>query len=432
MTLENELEPPVEEINSLPRSSLSISQKLLKTWQSISHAGLAEIAFRIGTHTLLIAMILLIAWGMREFYLLARLGANYPENAPGQSNTMSQFGIFEQTIELSDAAKRDEKASSLAMVPASSLPVELPSIGQNTTGEIDVADDGIPRLAQIHTDVPSRPREEVITYTVKLGDTLFGIAKQYGLKPETILWANQTTLADNPHNLQPGQELNILPVDGAYHRWSTGDGLNGVAKFYSVKPEDIIDFPGNHLDRAQIGDWSNPKIDPGSWLVIPGGRREFVSWSAPYIPRDNPALAKVLGPGACDTVVGGGAVGSGNFIWPTDNHYLSGYDYEPGANHPGIDIAADEGNPIYAPDSGVVVYAGWNNWGYGNVVVINHGNGWQTLFAHLSTFYVSCGQSVFQGNVIAAVGSTGKADGAHLHFEMMYNGVRVNPHEYIT
>jgi murein DD-endopeptidase MepM/ murein hydrolase activator NlpD len=309
--------------------------------------------------------------------------------------------------------------------------VELPAFDPQPVNEKSVVDRGIPRLAQLHTDVPSRPREEVITYTVKLGDTLFDIAGQYGLKPETILWANQPILADNPHNLQPGQVLNILPVDGAYHRWSIGDGLNGVAKFFNVKPEDIVNFPGNHLDPVQIGDWSNPKIEAGVWLVIPGGRREFVSWSAPYIPRDNPALAKVLGPGACETVVGGGALGSGTFIWPADKHYLSGYDYVPDANHPGIDIAGDEGSPVYAPDSGVVVYAGWNNWGYGNVVVINHGNGWQTLFAHLSAFYVSCGQSVYQGDVIAAIGSTGKADGAHLHFEMMYDGVRVNPHEYM-
>jgi murein DD-endopeptidase MepM/ murein hydrolase activator NlpD len=421
------------EIQSPPVSHSSASQKFLGIWEAISHAGLAEITYRLGTHTVLVALILLVAWGLREFYLLASLNATNPLNAPDRSNTASRLRTLGQTIELSENSLSDVYGSPLSGdIPVPDLPVELPSFGTNLAGDTSVVEYGIPRFAQIHTDIPSHPRGEVITYTVKLGDTLFGIAKQFGLKPETILWSNQPILGDNPHNLQPGQELNILPVDGAYHRWSTGDGLNGVAKFFGVEPADIIDFSGNHLDPAQIGDWSNPKIEAGSWLVIPGGRREFVSWSAPYIPRDNPALAKVLGPGACDTVVGGGALGSGNFIWPTDNHFLSGYDYEPDANHPGIDIAGDEGNPVYAPDNGVVVYAGWNNWGYGNVVVINHGNGWQTLFAHLSSYYVSCGQSVYQGNAIGAVGSTGKADGAHLHFEMMYNGVRVNPHEYIT
>jgi murein DD-endopeptidase MepM/ murein hydrolase activator NlpD len=286
------------------------------------------------------------------------------------------------------------------------------------------------RLARLHTDVPSRPREEVITYTVKAGDTLFGIAEQFGLKPETVLWANQLALGDNPHNLRPGQGLNILPVNGTYHRWSTGDGLNGVAKFFNVQPEDIIAFPANHLNPETIGDWSNPNIEPGTWLVIPGGRREFVSWSAPDIPRDNPGIAKVLGPGACDAVVNG-AIGNGLFVWPANNHFLSGYGYDPAANHPAIDIDGNEGDPVYAADSGVVVYAGWNSWGYGNVVVINHGNGWQTLYAHLNTYYVSCGQSVIQGGVIGAIGATGNASGAHLHFEMMYNGAKVNPMDYV-
>jgi murein DD-endopeptidase MepM/ murein hydrolase activator NlpD len=431
MNRKKEHEIPVEECKSLPGRTLNLSTILTKAWLKISHANLAGITSRLGAHTLLIALILLLAWGLKEFYLLSDPNGFYLGKIHSPSNTVGQLAILDQPSVIAIPTKQERQLSSLGIEPGSSLSVEMPNFGQDSDGGIDNEIDGIPRLAQIHTDVPSRPREEVITYTVKLGDTLFGIAKQYGLRPETILWANQTTLADNPHNLNPGQQLNILPVDGAYHRWSAGDGLNGVAKFYNVKPEEIIDFPGNHLDQNQIGDWSNPKIEPGSWLVIPGGSRAFVSWSAPFIPRDNPAIAKVLGPGACETVVGGGAAGTGSLIWPTDDHYLSGYDYEPGANHPGIDIAGDEGDPIYAADNGVVVYAGWNDWGFGNVVVINHGNGWQTLYAHLSVFYVSCGQSVFQGNVIGAIGSTGKADGAHLHFEMMYNGVRVDPHEFI-
>ena len=79
----------------------------------------------------------------------------------------------------------------------------------------------------------------------------------------------------------------------------------------------------------------------------------------------------------------------------------------------------------------MVVYAGWNNWGYGNVVVINHGNSWQTLYAHLSAISVGCGQSVFQGSVIGAIGSTGNSTGSHLHFEMMHAGGKVNPWDYL-
>ena len=239
MTFKDEFKTPNKEGNSLSEKPPSISQRLLRVWQSISHAGLAEITFRLGTHTLLIALILLMAWGLQQFYLLARSNGAYLGNNPNQSNPWDRFNISDQAITQSDAEESNGRSSSLAVIPYSDLPVDMPEFWQGNVNETGDEFDGIPRFAQIHTDVPSRPREEVITYTVKLGDTLFGIAKQYGLKPETILWANQTTLADNPHNLKPGQQLSILPVDGAYHRWSTGDGLNGVAKFFGVNPKDI-------------------------------------------------------------------------------------------------------------------------------------------------------------------------------------------------
>ena len=86
-----------------------------------------------------------------------------------------------------------------------------------------------------------------------------------------------------PHRLSPGQELFILPVNGTYHKWSEGEGLNGVARGYNVTPEDIINWSGNHLDPNALGDWSNPNIEPGTMLVVPGGHRAFVTWSAPRI-----------------------------------------------------------------------------------------------------------------------------------------------------
>ena len=90
----------------------------------------------------------------------------------------------------------------------------------------------------------------VVKYTVQEGDTLFGIAEKFGLKPETILWGNYYVLLDDPHALKPGQELNILPVNGTYHEWQQGEGLNGVAKYYGVTPEDIINYPANNLDAC--------------------------------------------------------------------------------------------------------------------------------------------------------------------------------------
>jgi murein DD-endopeptidase MepM/ murein hydrolase activator NlpD len=292
---------------------------------------------------------------------------------------------------------------------------------------VNPASAGIARQANIHTSIPTRPRQEISKYTVQEGDTVSGIAQKFGLEPESILWGNYNVLLDDPHSLKPGQELTILPVDGTYYEWQDGDGLNGVAKFFGVKTEDILNFPGNHLDPGKVGDYSHPNIEPGTWLIVPGGTRQFISWSAPLgVTRTDPAYARVLGPGVCDPV-SGGAIGYGTFVWPANKHYLSGFDYTPKVNHYGIDIAGNLGEGAYATDAGVVVYAGWNNYGYGNMVMIDHGDGFQSLYAHLSEIYVGCGQSVGQGDPIGAIGSTGHSSGAHLHFEIMTATFKINP-----
>jgi hypothetical protein len=256
---------------------------------------------------------------------------------------------------------------------------------------------------------------------------VFGIAQQFGLQPETVLWGNYNVLLDNPHSLKPGQELLILPSDGVYWQWLAANkgGLSGFAKFFGASVEDILNSPTNNLDPDAVGDVNAPNIPDGTWLFVPGGRRELISWSAPLgVTRENPASARVLGPGACDPI-SGGAVGFGAFIWPSNKHFLSGYDYSP--VHRGIDIAGEEGEGTYATDAGVIVYAGWNNYGYGNMVMIDHGNGFQSLYAHLSAFNVGCGQSVGQGDVIGAIGTTGASSGSHLHFEILSASTKINP-----
>ncbi|HDD55579.1 MAG TPA: LysM peptidoglycan-binding domain-containing protein [Chloroflexi bacterium] len=287
---------------------------------------------------------------------------------------------------------------------------------------------GIHRAAVIHTIIPTRARVEVITYTVEYGDSLFAIAENFGLKPETILWGNFETLADNPHMLQPDQKLNILPVNGTYHKWREGESLYKVAEYYGVDPLDIVQYPGNHLDIYDF-DLDNPSFENGQMLIVPGGERELVDYGPPAITRDNPAIAATYGPGHCGTIYTG-SVGVGIFLWPTTERWLSGYPYNPPI-HPAIDIAGSLGNPVWASDNGVVVYSGWSNYGYGNLVVIDHGGGWQTLYAHLNTINVGCGQSVNQGELIGGLGTTGRSSGPHLHFEMIYMGVKVNPWDFL-
>ncbi|HMN60635.1 MAG TPA: peptidoglycan DD-metalloendopeptidase family protein [Anaerolinea sp.] len=367
-------------------------------WDSVLRLGLGEIALRVGTVVASIALILLVVWVMGSFYLTGKV-----ENS-------------NQTAAMAAALP--------SPTPTVVQPTFTPPQGYAFAG-------GIPRLAQIHTTRPEKPRFEIDTYEVQSGDSVFGIATKFGLQPQTILWGNFDTLADDPHRLSPGQKLNILPEDGVLYRWNAGDGLNGVAKFFGVSVDSIIDWPGNNLDRSKLGDLSNPNITPDTRLFIPGGTRAFISWSAPLISRTDPAAAKIFGPGYCGQQYDG-YIGQGTFVWPTTEKFLSGYDFSPATNHWGIDIAGAMGNPIYAADSGVVVYSGWNDWGYGNVVVIDHGNGWQTLYAHMSQIYATCGASVSQGVAIGAMGSTGRSSGPHLHFELMNaSGVRVNPWNYL-
>jgi murein DD-endopeptidase MepM/ murein hydrolase activator NlpD len=329
------------------------------------------------------------------------------------------------TPEQDASAANPTKANVEPTVDISS--VELPEL---TAGESYT--EGISRNNELETILPSLSRWQISTYTVQEGDTLSGIAETYRLNPSSILWANTNILGDNPHSIKAGQVLNILPVDGAYYQWHQGDGLNGVANYFKVNPEDIINWKGNDLTPETIGDYAFPNIEPGTWLIIPNGEREFINWSAPKISRDDPAAAKIYGPGYCGSV-SDGAIGNGAFIWPTTMTFLSGYDYTPETNHWGIDVACHLGNPIYAIDSGVVVYAGWNDHGYGNVVVIDHGNGWQSLYAHLDVVWTTCGASVETGVQVANCGTTGNSTGPHLHFELMNaSGYRVNPWSYIS
>jgi murein DD-endopeptidase MepM/ murein hydrolase activator NlpD len=350
---------------------------------------------KAGTGVTLITLILLVLWIMSRFYLTGEIASN-------------------ESVVL---AAPQPTPTPVINPPAFILP-------PNNIGAYYGF--GIVRLAELATLHPAQPRFDVIIYEVQKGDTLFGIAEKYNLKPETILWGNYNTLADQPNRLKPGQKLTILPVNGVYYEWHAGDGLNGVSEYFGVKPEDIINWPGNHLSTASVGDFARPDIAPNTFLVVPGGRREFITWSAPRISRDNPAVARVLGPGACDGAWDG-PVGNGTFIWPTGNHWLSGFDYSPETNHYGIDLGGKLGDPIYASDNGVVVYSGWNDWGYGNMVVIDHGSGWQSLYAHLSSFNVACGAAVYQGGVIGGMGSTGNSSGPHLHFELRVESSRVNP-----
>lgn len=307
------------------------------------------------------------------------------------------------------------------VTPLSGAAQAFPTLAPLPVGQAEPAT--VTRLAMLDTDIPTRARATIEKYVVQKGDTVFGIAAKYNIKPDTILWGNPE-LVDNVTLLRPGKELNILPIDGALRVVQAGDTLEKIAKVYHGSLDEIITFSGNDLDPT------DPQIVDGQPIIIPGGWRDTVTWSLPVVSRSTSGASSSGEPGSCAGPFFGPS-GTYTFIWPANNHYLSGWDYSP-STHPGIDIAAGLGAPIYASDSGVVVFSGWSTRGYGNLIIVDHGNGWQTAYAHLSQINAGCGAGVGQGQLVGLSGSTGNSTGAHLHFEMRsVDYGRVNPWLYL-
>lgn len=314
------------------------------------------------------------------------------------------------------------------------LPGHEPSVGLPVAPVVSSGVAALGRQLQLKTNIPAdRHDSQPTTYRVLRGDALFSIAKQFDLKPETILFANQDTLYDNPGNLQPGMELVVPPVDGVYYKWEEGDTIESVAKKFkadlngdkSIDDKDveilsdaIVNFPGNGIDLT------DPQIAPDTLVMVPGGQRELVAWLefVPTTDRTGSTTAtSELGGSGCS----GGPIGVPG-IWPTNGpHTLSGNDYSP--KHLGIDITASTSTAVLASGDGVVVFAGFSSYGYGNVVQIDHGNGFATIYAHLSQLNVSQCEAVYGGQVIGMAGSTGNSTGVHLHFEVRKGGVNLNP-----
>lgn len=251
------------------------------------------------------------------------------------------------------------------------------------------------------TIISEKPRDETVQYEVKAGDTVSTIAAEYGVSENTILWENDLTATSR---IKEGQKLAILPVSGVAHKVAGGDTIYSVAKRYRANAQAIIDFPFN-----DVGD--DFQLATGQVLLVPDGAPPEKPKPAPtqYLAQKNIPV---------------GEPGSGQFAWPASGglaQYFSWY-------HPGIDIDNLGGGPILGADSGTVTVAGWpDNYGYGNRVVVDHGNGYTTLYAHMSAIYVSPGQKVSKGDVLGAMGSTGRSTGVHLHLEIRQNGTALNP-----
>jgi murein DD-endopeptidase MepM/ murein hydrolase activator NlpD len=315
-------------------------------------------------------------------------------------------------------------AQAAAADPAS---IELPP--SVTSLSVDIS---ISRGLALKTSITGQGDAEPITYRVMQGDSLFAIAKQYNIKPDSILYSNEATLNDNPGNLTPGMQLTIPPVDGLTYTWKEGDTLESVANQFrgDVNEDKEIDEVDTELLRQAIVSWpsndldlTDPVIEVGQVIMVPGGRRELVSWLefVPTINRDGTTATSELGGSGCAA-----GPGSPPGIWPTDGpHTLSGNNYS--GSHLGIDVTASTSTAVLASGGGVVVFAGFSQYGYGNVVQIDHMDGFATVYGHLSQLNVSPCQVVYGGQVVGMAGSTGNSTGVHLHFEVRQGNVNMNP-----
>jgi murein DD-endopeptidase MepM/ murein hydrolase activator NlpD len=255
---------------------------------------------------------------------------------------------------------------------------------------------------------------ELVEYEVQPGDTVSTIADKFGISQDSVLWANDM---EKSSTLKVGQVLRILPVTGVVHTVKKGETIYSIAKKYGLEGEaaaqGIVNYPFNtFMDDEKF------TLAVGQTLIVPDG---IMPDKEPVAPQA--AIARILTPDA------GAVSATGQFVWPAQGTLSQGYKFY----HKALDIANHNGGPILAADSGTVIVAGWpDNSGYGNRVMVDHGNGFVTLYGHMSKIRVQVGQTVRRGDVIGDMGSTGRSTGTHLHFEIRRKaGGLENPANYL-
>lgn len=257
--------------------------------------------------------------------------------------------------------------------------------------------------ALTETLISEKVRDKIIDYEVQDGDTIGGIADKFGVSEDTIRWQNSL---NTKAAIKVGQKLEILPVTGVAHKVQKGDTVYTIAKKYESSPQAIVDFPFNTFMNDETFE-----LAIGQVVIVPGGELQSPSTGTikPRVDRITPDAGTV--------------VASGSFVWPASGSITQNFVWY----HKGIDIANRASPDVLAADSGSIVYAGCLNWGYGCHIIIDHANGFRTLYAHLQRIYVSVGQTVARGNAIGKMGSTGRSTGIHLHFEVIRSGSYLNP-----
>ncbi len=350
---------------------------------------------------------------LASLLLIAGLGLGTP--------AMAQAGIL-SLLGLENTASA-ETISASAVLNSQNLALPQATIATKDAGtqevELPVADDALvaqagPLGTQADmTDEVVADVNQIYTYVVRSGDTLPVIAKMLNVSVGTIVWAND--LSGKNAKLTPGQVLAILPVSGISYTIKKGDTISGIAKRFKVDVDEIGKFNGLELDSKLIA--GEEIIIPGADLALPSSTITTGTKSSGSSLGSSGSNLPLYAYGATRLQSGFSGPDLGGYF----NRPVKGCLRTQGAHGKnGVDIGCPIGTPIMAAANGTVLIArdsGWNG-GFGKYVVINHPNGTQTLYGHMSAVYVTSGQSVSQGQTIGLMGSTGRSTGSHLHFEV--------------
>ena len=329
-------------------------------------------------------------------------GATGSTSGPGSAPRLTVGGLSPS----SDTVDGPDQAGALTAVGATTGGGPL-DLGQY------LSDGTLLKPLAVDTTV-SDASAKLVTYTVRSGDTLTGIAKHFGVSMMTLWWANHLAAKDVLHI---GEKLQIPPVDGLVIVVKAGDTLDTIAALTGMSADDIVAY-NSLTDRTLV---------LGQVLIIPNAHGKPIAVAA-VAPKPVVSTRRTSSSGGHPPA----SYSGGAFYWPVPGGWISQYYHY---SHPAIDIAAPEGTRVLAAAAGTVIFAGWNNNGGGYQVWIAHGSGLFTTYNHMSAVLVSVGQHVGRAQQVGRVGMTGNATGPHLHFEVWHgmvwgDGVRVNPLPY--